>query len=265
MRLKDKAIIVTGSTTGIGLAIAERCVAEGASVLLHGLEEGLGRAAAGRLGPRTLFVAGDLADPATPQKLVAAAVGAFGKLDGLVNNAAAIIRSNIFNTSVELFDKIMAINVRAPFLMIQAALPHLQKARGCALNIGSINAYCGEEQLLPYSISKGALMTLSRNLGDALHSGATAGSPATAVRVNHFNVGWVLTDNERKYKIADGLPPDWPEKLPRTQAPSGRIQKPQEIAAHAAFWLSDESRPISGCVLDLEQYPVIGRNPTKEI
>jgi NAD(P)-dependent dehydrogenase (short-subunit alcohol dehydrogenase family) len=265
MRLKDKAIIVTGSTTGIGLAIAERCVAEGARVLLHGLEENLGKAAAARLGPQTLFSAGDLADPTTPSKLVAAAVAAFGKLDALVNNAAFIPRSNLSNTSVELFDKIIAINVRAPFLLIQAAHPHLQKTRGCVLNIGSINAYCGEEQLLPYSISKGALMTLSRNLGDALHAGASSGGPATAVRVNQFNVGWTLTENERKVKIADGLPPDWPEKLPRSQAPSGRILKPEEVAAHAAFWLSDESRPISGCVLDLEQYPVVGRNPTKEV
>jgi NAD(P)-dependent dehydrogenase (short-subunit alcohol dehydrogenase family) len=265
MRLNDKAIIVTGSTTGIGLAIAQRCVAEGARVLFHGLEEDLGQAAAARLGPRTLFAGGDLADPATPRKLVDAAIGAFGKLDALVNNAAAIIRADIFNTTVELFDRIMAINVRAPFLMIQAALPHLKKTRGCVLNIGSINAYCGEEPLLPYSISKGALMTLTRNLGDALHAGASSGGPDTAVRVNQFNVGWVLTESERKTKIVDGLPPDWPEKLPRSQAPSGRIQKPEEIAAHAAFWLSDESRPISGCVLDLEQYPVIGRNPTKEV
>jgi NAD(P)-dependent dehydrogenase (short-subunit alcohol dehydrogenase family) len=123
------------------------------------------------------------------------------------------------------------------------------------LNIGSINAYCGEANLLAYSVSKGALMTLSRNLADAL--------AYDGVRVTHFNVGWVLTPNEYKQKIADGLPKDWPEKLEPQYAPSGRLLAPSDIAAAAVYWLSDESRPISGSVLELEQYPMIGRNPTK--
>ena len=160
------------------------------------------------------------------------------------------------STDAAMFDRVMAINVRAPMLLIQAAIEHLKESRGCILNIGSINAYSGEGNLLAYSISKGGLMTLSRNLADALcHDG---------VRVTHFNVGWVLTPNEYHYKIADGLPKDWPEKVDRTSAPSGRLLKPEEIAAAAVYWLSDESRLISGTVLELEQYPVIGRNPTKK-
>jgi NAD(P)-dependent dehydrogenase (short-subunit alcohol dehydrogenase family) len=124
------------------------------------------------------------------------------------------------------------------------------------LNIGSINAYSGESNLLPYSISKGGLMTLSRNLADALcYDG---------IRVNHFNVGWVLTPNEYEQKIADGLPENWPQKLEPQYAPSGRIMAPEDIATAAVYWLSDESRPISGSVLELEQYPVIGRNPVKK-
>jgi NAD(P)-dependent dehydrogenase (short-subunit alcohol dehydrogenase family) len=149
----------------------------------------------------------------------------------------------------------MAVNVRAPLLLIRAAYPHLKQSRGCVLNIGSINAYTGEGNLLAYSVSKGALMTLSRNLADALcYDG---------IRVNHFNVGWVLTPNEYKTKLGDGLPPNWPEQLERQFAPSGRILKPEEIAEASVYWLSDESRPISGTVLELEQYPMIGRNPTK--
>ena len=84
------------------------------------------------------------------------------------------------------------------------------------------------------------------------------------MRVNHFNVGWVLTPNEYQQKIADGLPPDWPEHIEPQYAPSGRIMPPEEIAAAAVYWLSDESRPISGSVVELEQYPIIGRNPTKK-
>ena len=108
------------------------------------------------------------------------------------------------HTDAAFFDRMMAINVRAPLLLIKAAYPHLKQSQGCVLNIGSINAYTGERNLLAYSISKGALMTLSRNLADALCY--------DQIRVNHFNVGWVLTPNEYKQKIADGLPADWPEQ-----------------------------------------------------
>jgi NAD(P)-dependent dehydrogenase (short-subunit alcohol dehydrogenase family) len=255
MRLKDKVILVTGSTTGIGEAIARRVVAEGARVVVHGRDEERGRALVEELAGQAALETADLADPAAAPQLVDAAIKAFGQLDAIVNNAAWVVRSDLLNTDPALFDKVMAVNVRAPMLLIKAAYEHLKRSQGCVLNIGSINAYSGEGNLLAYSISKGALMTLSRNLADALcYDG---------VRVNHFNVGWVLTPNEYQTKIKDGLPPDWPEKLEPQFAPSGRILKPEEIAAAAVYWLSDESRPVSGTVLELEQYPVIGRNPTK--
>jgi len=257
MRLKDKVILITGSTTGIGEAIARRAVDEGARVLVHGRDEQRGKVLVAELGERAALHVDDIGDPAAPERMVAAAIREFGRLDALVNNAAAVTRSNLSNTDAALFDSLMATNVRAPLLLIKAAVPHLKQTGGCVLNIGSINGYCGEANLLAYSISKGALMTLSRNLADALGR--------DGVRVNHFNVGWVLTPNEYKQKIADGLPPDWPERVPRTKAPSGRLIKPEEIAAAAVYWISDESRPISGTVLEVEQHPVIGRNPPKEV
>ncbi len=148
----------------------------------------------------------------------------------------------------------IAANVRAPLFLIKAAYPHLKASHGSVLNIGSINGLCGENELLAYSISKGALITLSRNLADAFGG---------KVRVTHFNVGWVLTPNEYHYKIADGLPADWPERLGPPLAPNNRLIKPEEIASAAMYWLSDESRIFSGTVLEVEQYPVIGRNPTR--
>jgi NAD(P)-dependent dehydrogenase (short-subunit alcohol dehydrogenase family) len=255
MRLKDKAILVTGSTTGIGEAIARRAWQEGANVVLHGLETERGQEIVAELGSRASFISGDLVEQDLPIRLIDHAVTIFGKVDAVVNNAAWVVRSDIGTTTAELFDKVINVNVRAPLLLIQAALPHLKKTRGCVLNIGSINAYTGESNLLAYSVSKGALMTLSRNLADALCY--------DQVRVNHFNLGWVLTPNEYKYKVADGLPADWPSKISVQYAPSGRIMAPTEIAEAAVYWLSDESRPISGSVVDLEQYPFVGRNPTK--
>src|SRR3954467_8180927 len=256
MRLENKVIIVTGSTTGIGEAIAKRVLVEGARVIFHGRDAARGQALVTQAGKNARFVEADLADPNAAQQLIDFAEKEFGKLDGLVNNAASTARSDLASTDAAFFDKMMATNVRAPLLLIRAAYPHLKRTEGCVLNIGSINAYCGESNLLAYSISKGALMTLSRNLADTLCY--------EHVRVNHFNVGWVLTDNEDKTKLNDGLPQDWPEHIEPQYAPSGRIMDPEKIAAAAVYWLSDESRPISGSVVELEQYPVIGRNPVKK-
>jgi NAD(P)-dependent dehydrogenase (short-subunit alcohol dehydrogenase family) len=257
MRLADKAIIVTGSTTGIGEAMARRFVAEGARVLVHGRDRERGQKLVDELGRGQAALHVDqLDDPEAAPRTVAAAVKAFGKVDGVVNNAAWIVRSNLETTDAALFDKCMAINVRAPMLLIKAAIPHLKRSQGAVLNIGSINGFCGEANQLAYSISKGALITMSRNLADALGR--------DRVRVNHFNVGWVLSPNEYKLKISEGLPPDWPDHPPATFAPSGKLMTPELIAAAAVFWVGDESRPISGSVLEVEQYPVIGRNPLKE-
>lgn len=257
MRLADKAIIVTGSTTGIGEAMARRFVAEGAKVLVHGRDRDRGENLVEELGRgKAALHVDQLDDPEAAGRTVNAAVDAFGRIDGIVNNAAWIVRSNIETTDAALFDKCMAINVRAPMLLIKAALPHLKQAQGSVLNIGSLNGLCGEPNQLAYSISKGALITMSRNLADALGR--------DQVRVNHFNVGWVLSPNEYKLKISEGLPPDWPDHPPAPFAPSGRLMTPELIAAAAVFWIGDESRPISGSVLEVEQYPVIGRNPLKQ-
>jgi NAD(P)-dependent dehydrogenase (short-subunit alcohol dehydrogenase family) len=256
MRLKGKVIIVTGSTTGIGEAIARRCVAEGASVLVHGRNRARGEGLVAQLGDRALLRIDDLADPTTPQRLVEATLGAFGRLDGIVNNAAFIVRSNLYTTDAELFDKAMAINVRAPFLMIKAGIEQLKRSQGSVVNIGSVNAYTGEPNQLAYSVSKGALVTLSRNLANVL--------AYDRVRVTQFNVGWVITPNEYELKLTEGLPEGWADNPAPEHVPTGKMNQPEEIAAHAIFWLSDESRPISGSVIDLEQFPVIGRNPLKE-
>jgi NAD(P)-dependent dehydrogenase (short-subunit alcohol dehydrogenase family) len=255
VRLNDKVIVITGSTTGIGEAMARRAVAEGARVVIHGRDRERGQALIDMWPGRAALAIEDLADAGAAPRIVKVALDAFGRLDAIVNNAALVTRSDLASTDATFFDTMMAANVRAPLLLIRAAYAHLKESRGCVLNIGSINAYTGEANLLAYSISKGALMTLSRNLADALcYDG---------VRVNHFNVGWVLTPNEYTTKIGDGLPRDWPQQVEPQFAPSGRILDPAEIAAAAVYWLSDESRPISGSVVELEQYPIIGRNPTK--
>jgi NAD(P)-dependent dehydrogenase (short-subunit alcohol dehydrogenase family) len=260
MRLKDKVIFVTGSTTGIGEGMVRLFGTEGAAVVIHGTREEAAKkltADLAKQGIKAAYIIDNIADPEAPQRMIAGVIEKFGRIDGLVNNAASIMRSNLETTTVDIFDRTVAINLRAPFLLIQAALPYFRRqGGGRVLNIGSINGYCGEANQFVYSISKGGLITLTRNLADA-HG-------PEGIRVNMFNVGWTLTPNEYELKKKEGLPDDWPSHVPKTFAPSGRLLSPEDIAWGALYFLSDEAPLINGAILDFEQYPLIGRNPVKE-
>lgn len=251
--MKDRVVLVTGSTTGIGEAVARRCVAEGARVMVHGLEEELAQAVCVDLGEAAAYCIGDLADPAFCDRLVHETVAAWGKLDGIVNNAALTSRATLEETDVTFFDRMIAVNLRAPLLIIRAALPALRAQGGGAIvNIGSSNALGGQPNLVAYSMAKGGLATMTRNLSNALAT--------ERIRVNQVNPGWIATPNEIQLKQREGLPPGWHLNLPPEYAPWGRLTAPEEIAGHVLFWLSDDSAPASGSVYECEQYSIIGRN-----
>lgn len=254
--VKDKAILVTGSTTGIGEFVARRVVAEGGKVMVHGRSERRAAEIAEELGDAAAYTLGDLQDPVVAQELVQATVERFGRLDGLVNNAALLTRSNLETSDVELFDRLVAVNLRAPMLLTQAAVKQFRKQDGGVIvNVGSINALGGEKELLVYSMTKGGMQTLTRNLSAYLAN--------EGIRINQINVGWTLTENEKAIKIEDGLEEGWWNDIPPQHAPSGRIFSPEEVAAHVVFWLSEVAGPVNGSVFEIEQYPMVGQNPSK--
>ena len=255
MRLKDKVIIITGATSGIGKAIATRAVAEGAKVLIHGIERADGEKVVRELGASASLCIADLAQDAAPKIIVDAAITAFGKVDAVVNNAAIIERNNLTALTPEAFTKTITINLQSALFLIQAAFPYLKKSQGCVLNIGSINAYSGESSLLAYSIGKAGLQTMTRNLANA-HG-------VDGVRFNLINPGWILTDREYVDQIKKGMPEGWPEKLGRDNIPFGVMSTPEQLASACIYWLGDESKPFTGSVVELEQFSIIGRNPEK--
>lgn len=251
--LKNKAVVVTGSSSGIGYAIAEATVQAGGYVLLHGTREGALRKGAGRLGERARWVIADLDREESPKTIARACIEAFGRIDGLVNNAGVFPRSNIQTADVAHFDHVFRVNTRAPLMLCKEIIADCRRRRapGSIVNIGSINAWCGIESLLVYSMSKGALMTMTRNLADAV---ATDG-----IRVNQINVGWTLTEGEERVQRELGASADWYRTVSKTAAPRGSLMLPEEVAQHVVFWLSEGSAPATGAVYEAEQYPVLGR------
>lgn len=250
--LTGRVALVTGSTSGIGKGIAFQLAALGAAVVVSGRSRERGREVADAIaaaGGRAAFEPCDLTDVGDCATLVDRAAGHFSRLDVLVNNAADVSRGDVRTTTVADWDRIQAINLRAPFILMQAAIPHLERQGGGAiLNIGSVNAYIGEPKLTAYSVAKGGLMTLTKNAAAQLN--------VAKIRVNQINVGWTLTEGEDKVKREqEGKGDEWLEEAVRTR-PFGRMLEPADIAYAVAYYVSDAGACVTGSVMDLEQYPV---------
>ncbi len=249
--LASKVALVTGSTSGIGRGIAVRLASLGARVVVHGRDQAGARqtlAAIENAGGAGDWHRADLADAAACAGLVAFAVERFGALDVLVNNAALTTRGDIEHATLEVIDSILAVNLRAPMLLIQAAIPHMRaRGGGAIVNIGSVNAYIGEPKLCPYSVSKGGLMTLTKNTAASLNR--------DRIRVNQINVGWTLTEGEHKVKLLEGKGEDWLDEAVASR-PWGRLLSPDDVANAVEYFATDRSALVTGAVMDLEQYPV---------
>jgi NAD(P)-dependent dehydrogenase (short-subunit alcohol dehydrogenase family) len=249
--LDSKVVLVTGSTSGIGLGIAEHFAALGARVVIHGRGVDEARRIASRLreeGRQAIEVVGDLAEVEACREIARLTVERCGGIDVLVNNAASTARGYLEDVPVELWDTIMHVNLRAPFLLLQGAVQSMkERGGGSIVNIGSVNAYIGEPKLGPYSVSKGGMMTLTRNAASTLSR--------YRIRVNQINVGWTLTEGERRVKALEGHGEEWLEEAVATR-PFGRLLSPHDVAIAAAYFASDDSALVTGTVMDMEQYPV---------
>lgn len=249
--LTDKVAVITGAAQGIGEAtarlFAERRVA---GLVLTDRNAEKGEAVAKSLvdqGTRAVFVAADLADAAQVARIVPVAERTFGRLDVLCNVAASTERGSIADTDLALFDRVFAVNVRAPFFLIQDAIKLMrrEKTEGAIVNILSVNAHGGASFLAPYSASKGALLTLTRNVAKAVLW--------DRIRVNGLLLGWVDTPGEHAtLKQFHDAPDNWLEEAEKT-LPFGRLIKPDEVARAIAYLASAESGLMTGALIDFDQ------------
>jgi NAD(P)-dependent dehydrogenase (short-subunit alcohol dehydrogenase family) len=251
-RLDGKIAVVTGGTQGLGAAIARLFAQNGvAGIVTCGRNRVKGEAVAHSIheatGVPVTFVTADLAEVDDVQTVIPAAERTFGRVDVLVNAAGLTDRGNILNTSPDLFDRMFAVNVRAPFFLMQDAAKGMI-ARGIAgsiVNIGSMSSKAGQPFIASYCASKGALATLTRNTGFALMR--------NRIRVNQLDIGWMATDGEdriqREYHGADA---NWLEKA-AVGLPFGRLLAPEEVARAVAFLASDDSGMMTGSVINFDQ------------
>ena len=252
--------IISGGTQGLGEAVARRLVATGQAtgLVLAGRSTTRGAALANELdrsGVPTVFVQADVADVSSAGDVVDACAERFGTVHGLVNVAAATSRATIFEDTPEHFDRMMAVNLRAPYFMIQAAARLMVStgAKGSIVNVGSTSGHGGQTKLSAYCVSKGGLTIMTRNLAYALMR--------HGIRVNQVNPGWMDTESEHITQTThDGAPENWLE-LAEASRPMGRLVKPWEVANMIVFCLGDDSGLMTGNAIDIDQSVLGGGDP----
>ena len=251
LRNKTTIAIITGGTQGLGLAIAKRLAREGArGIIISGRNPDKGEGAAASvssIGTECLFVKADVSVSQDCYHLIAAALERFGSVNGLVNCAGATDRGTLLDTSPDTWGRLFDTNTRAPFLMMQGVVRHLVETGqpGSIVNIISMTAHCGQSYLTAYSASKGALVTLTKNVANAF--------AAKRIRCNGILTGWMDTPGESATQQKfHGASPDWLTQVEAAQ-PMGQLVKPDQVAGLAGYLLSPESGVMTGAMIDYDQ------------
>ncbi len=246
MRFAGQAVIVTGGANGIGRACAEAFAAEGASVVVADVDDEAGTKVVDDIkagGSTARFIGTDVGDAAQAQRLVAETLGAFGRLDVLINNAGIIKTADFLEISEADFDAVLRVNLKGVFLVGQAAARAMvERGRGAIVNMSSANAVVAIPNQVPYVTSKGAVNQLTKVMALALAD--------KGVRVNAIGPGSILTD---LLKVV--MDDEAASRRILSRTPMGRCGEPAEVAKVALFLASDDASYLTGqCI-----YPDGGR------
>jgi NAD(P)-dependent dehydrogenase (short-subunit alcohol dehydrogenase family) len=238
MRLQGKVAIVTGAARGIGLAIAQRFVKEGAKVVLADRLAAETVAEASKLGPAATAVPTDVGDAVEVRRLVARTAERFGRLDCMVANAAVQAEIPFLDLTEEEFDRVIRVNLKGAFLCGQTAARHMVEARtpGSIINMSSVNAVVAHPVLVHYAASKGGIAMLTKGMAVSL--------APHGIRVNAIGPGTVNTPINANFFSMPGMVERF---LMRT--PLGRIAEADEIASVAVFLASDEASYVTGTTI----------------
>jgi NAD(P)-dependent dehydrogenase (short-subunit alcohol dehydrogenase family) len=246
--LANKVVLIAGGTQGVGAGIARAALREGATVVVTGRRPEVAERLLAELdGQPIAFVQCDIADPQQALDSVAQTIAMHGRVDCLVNAAGDTSRGNIVNTTPELFDQHIAVNLRGPFFTMQAAVQNMldRKATGTIVNIITMSAHGGQDFLAPYVASKAGMIGLTKNVAHAHRW--------DRIRVNGVNIGWTETEGEdatqRKFHGADDT---WLAKA-NASVPMGKLGQVDEIADFIVLLLSDRSGVVTGSVIDWDQ------------
>jgi NAD(P)-dependent dehydrogenase (short-subunit alcohol dehydrogenase family) len=252
--LAGKVVLVTGGAQGVGEAAARRVAEWGAAgVLLCDREAETGARAAAAIeaiGARCAFMHADLVDAAACARVIAECDRVFGRIDGLVNAAALTDRGGLLDADAAVIDRILAVNLRAPFLLMQGAARLMRRdgIAGAIVNIISVNAHCGLPELAAYSASKGGLATLTRNAANTL--------AFDRIRVIGINLGWTETPAEHRVQRRESPHGEaWLAHAAAAQ-PFGRLINVEELADMIAFLLSRHAGVMTGALIDYDQWPL---------
>ena len=237
-RLEDKVALVTGGTRGIGAAVVRAFTAEGALVAYSGASNASVEKAKGVLGSSARGFCGDLADPATPDRIIDAVLAAFGRIDILVNNAGMVSRASEWDLDPAEWDRLHAVNVRAVFFLSRAAARSMrEREAGSIINVSSIAGQHGGVAGSPaYASSKAAVIGITRSL-------ARRFAPI-GVRVNCIAPADIETD------MTASWPPELRDRL-NALTPLGRFGSVEEVAGAVTFLASDEASFITGQTLSI--------------
>lgn len=249
--LEDKIILVSGGSRGLGAGIARAAADAGAAgIMITGRDRAQGESVAAELTSNRTdvrFHAVDLADPLAAARSVTDTAAIYGRIDCVVNSAGITTRGTLLDTSVELFDAHIAINLRAPFFIMQAAVQDMRnrQAPGTVVNIISFSAHGGQPYLAPYVAAKAGLVGLTRN--------AAYAHRFDRIRINGLNIGWTETEGEDTTQRAfHGAGDDWVATA-AARLPMGKLGQVSEIAEFVVFLLSDRSGVVTGSVIDWDQ------------
>jgi len=246
-RVRDKVIIVTGAAQGIGFGCARLLAAEGAVVIVADKQKQRGEEAAQNIcqqGGKAKFKLTDVTNEEQCAALMDFAFKVFGTIDGLVNNAGWFPRGTLEETTTDLWEQVMQVNLRSSFYCCKYAVPKMRKSgKGSIVNVGSICGLQSLPNLVAYGAAKGGLLSLTKTLAGALAQ--------DNIRVNYVIPGWVLTEGELALHHAQGRT-DEELKATGAQLTLGRCQTPLDTAYAVLYLLSDESPQVTGTVLNVD-------------